>query len=247
LQITLEGGVGEETYVYAFTRGAYRFEKSYVETPAPPSKEDMAGNSRVDLKLVIVNSQGLPVPKAKIELEVETETINILKMEEDTHEVTVKGVTDKQGRYSWKGKVSKMTIWVNAPGYEEFLVTRLGDEFDSEPIELVLLTPEEANNTEVLIGELKQKSAFRRALAAEKLGRMKTAEAVEPLIAVLKDSVPRVRREAATALGELGDERALEPLKAKLEEKESSVGVFADMAVKKIQAAAARRPARQAP
>lgn len=51
-----------------------------------------------------------------------------------------------------------------------------------------------------------------RARAADALGAIGSAEAVEPLIEALDDPHPGVRRRAALALGVLGDGRAVEPL-----------------------------------
>jgi len=48
--------------------------------------------------------------------------------------------------------------------------------------------------------------------AAEMLGRMGDAEAVEPLIETLWDEDSRVRLKAAWALGQIGDPRAIRPL-----------------------------------
>jgi len=55
-----------------------------------------------------------------------------------------------------------------------------------------------------------------RERAAEALGKIGDARAVEPLIATLKDSDVGVRWTAAEALGKLGDARAIEPLIATL-------------------------------
>ncbi|HEX8142337.1 MAG TPA: HEAT repeat domain-containing protein [Pyrinomonadaceae bacterium] len=56
-----------------------------------------------------------------------------------------------------------------------------------------------------------RRSTKNRKGAAEALGAIKDARAVEPLIAALNDD-PEVQWEAAKALGELGDKRAVEPL-----------------------------------
>ena len=54
--------------------------------------------------------------------------------------------------------------------------------------------------------------------AAEALGKLGDARAVEALIGALKGDEKDVRGEAASALGEIGDARAVEPLIAVLKE-----------------------------
>ena len=63
-----------------------------------------------------------------------------------------------------------------------------------------------------LIKELKHKDDQVRRYAAEALGKMGDARAVEPLIQALKDETGFVANRAALALGEIGDARAVEPL-----------------------------------
>jgi HEAT repeat protein len=57
-----------------------------------------------------------------------------------------------------------------------------------------------------------------RAAAAEALGKIGDARAVEPLIGMLGDEDSDVRYDAAEALGKIGDVRAVEPLIKALEE-----------------------------
>ena len=59
--------------------------------------------------------------------------------------------------------------------------------------------------------------------AAEALGKLGDARAVEPLLARLEDEYEWVRERAAEALGKLGDVRAVEPLLARLEDEERLV------------------------
>jgi len=59
-----------------------------------------------------------------------------------------------------------------------------------------------------------------RRAAAEALGEIGDARAVEPLIAALKDKDREMRETAAKALGEIGDARAVEPLIAALKDRE---------------------------
>lgn len=57
-----------------------------------------------------------------------------------------------------------------------------------------------------------QKKRYVRLAAAEALGEIGDARAVDPLIAVLQDDNEDVRRAAAEALGKIRDKRAVEPL-----------------------------------
>lgn len=61
-----------------------------------------------------------------------------------------------------------------------------------------------------------ERDARVRGAAAETLGDMGDARAVEPLLSVLQDKDGNVRRSAATALGKLGDTRAVDALVATL-------------------------------
>ena len=60
--------------------------------------------------------------------------------------------------------------------------------------------------------KLKSTDPLIRQSAAETLGKIGGARAVEPLIALLKTSVHEVRQSAAEALRKIGDARAVEPL-----------------------------------
>jgi len=62
------------------------------------------------------------------------------------------------------------------------------------------------------MARLKNPNGYVRAGAAERLGKLGDARAVEPLIGALDDATWAVRRKAAEALGKLGDARAVEPL-----------------------------------
>ena len=69
-----------------------------------------------------------------------------------------------------------------------------------------------------LIQELNDKDPIVRRNAADALGPIKDAPAVEPLIAALKDEDSSVRSGAAGALGSIKDARAVEPLMAALKD-----------------------------
>src|SRR5450759_2332909 len=73
-----------------------------------------------------------------------------------------------------------------------------------------------------------QKDPAVRRAAAEALGQIGDARAVEPLIAALKDESWGVRRAAAEALGQIGDARAAEPLIAALKDPYADVRNAAD-------------------
>jgi HEAT repeat protein len=62
------------------------------------------------------------------------------------------------------------------------------------------------------LGGLRARSWWRRADAAEKLGRAGVARAIPPLTQAMEDEVPEVRLRAAQALGLLGTGPALRPL-----------------------------------
>ena len=74
-----------------------------------------------------------------------------------------------------------------------------------------------------LIKELKHKEDQVRRYAAEALGKMGDARAVEPLIQALKDETDFVANRAALALGEICDARAVEPLIESMKYKDGSV------------------------
>jgi len=65
---------------------------------------------------------------------------------------------------------------------------------------------------EALVRDLKDRSEYVRAKAAEALGKHGDARAAEPLIKALKDKSEIVRREAIEAFGRLEYYRVVEPL-----------------------------------
>lgn len=67
---------------------------------------------------------------------------------------------------------------------------------------------QEAGHVSRWIEQLRSRSEWKRANAAERLGVLKTPSGVEPLVAALADPVFDVRMRAAKALGALGGERA---------------------------------------
>ncbi len=81
-----------------------------------------------------------------------------------------------------------------------------------------------------------------RTAAAEALGRLECADAVDLLVTALGESDPRVRQSAAYALGLIGDRRAEGPLKkAKTGDEDELVRFFAGDALVEIDRAEARR------
>ena len=62
-----------------------------------------------------------------------------------------------------------------------------------------------------------------RSSAAEALGEIGDARAVEPLCAALRDKDVDVREAAAEALGKIGDARAAVPLRSALGDEDSDV------------------------
>jgi HEAT repeat protein len=73
-----------------------------------------------------------------------------------------------------------------------------------------------------------------REAAANGLGRIGDAHAVEPLIAALKDRDYDVREAVAWALGQIGDTRAVEPLLATLKDENKGVQESAAKALVKL-------------
>src|SRR5690348_9458759 len=88
-----------------------------------------------------------------------------------------------------------------------------------------------------LILDLKNNRDVRiQAAAAQRLGRVKSSEAVEPLIVALQRSPAlEVRRAAVVALGEIKDRRAVEPLINSLEHEKLVLGPLAAQALGKIK------------
>ena len=62
-----------------------------------------------------------------------------------------------------------------------------------------------------------------RADAADALGGIASAQAIEPWIAALKDESKRVRISAAWTLGKIGDDRAVNPLISALKDESKQV------------------------
>ncbi len=73
-----------------------------------------------------------------------------------------------------------------------------------------------------------------RKAAAEAIGQIGDAQAVEPLVAALKDEENSVRRAAVMALGRIGDAQAVEPLVTALKDKDLSVRTRAVEALGRI-------------
>lgn len=92
------------------------------------------------------------------------------------------------------------------------------------------------SDVEILIQELKDKNAIVQYKAAQKLGEMKDAGAIEPLINILlKDEDNDARKLSAQALGEIKDARAVDPLIAALKDGYANVRWFAACALGKIK------------
>ncbi len=74
--------------------------------------------------------------------------------------------------------------------------------------------------TQILLRKLRSESAEMRAYAAEGLGPVGYASAVEPLIRALADDNPSVRRFAISSLGKIGDTRAVDVIIPFLQDEE---------------------------
>ena len=74
--------------------------------------------------------------------------------------------------------------------------------------------------TQILLRKLRSESAEIRAYAAEGLGPVGYASAVEPLITALADDNPSVRRFAISSLGKIGDTRAVDVIIPFLQDEE---------------------------
>ena len=75
-----------------------------------------------------------------------------------------------------------------------------------------------------LVKDLRNSATYpTRRTAAEALGQLGDARAVEPLTAALGDRNGAVRKAAAEALGQLGDARAVEPLTTALGHADNAV------------------------
>jgi HEAT repeat protein len=70
----------------------------------------------------------------------------------------------------------------------------------------------DSRSTESIIGALTDADPDVRIRAAEALGQIKNAIAVDPLIVALNDENSDVRRYSASALGEINDSKAIDPL-----------------------------------
>lgn len=77
--------------------------------------------------------------------------------------------------------------------------------------------------TQILLRKLRSESAEMRAYAAEGLGPVGYASAVEPLIRALADDNPSVRRFAISSLGKIGDPRAVDVIIPFLQDEEVDI------------------------
>ncbi|MBN1825308.1 MAG: HEAT repeat domain-containing protein [Candidatus Eisenbacteria bacterium] len=80
-----------------------------------------------------------------------------------------------------------------------------------------------------------------RCAAAEALGRLESAEAVDPLLDALKVGDAKIRQSAAYALGLVGDPRARPALEKAKSDADELVRFFAEEALVEIDRAVARR------
>lgn len=86
-----------------------------------------------------------------------------------------------------------------------------------------------------LIEILKEKNADLRERAAEALGKIGDARAMQSLTEALKDPSDRVRKAVAYSLGAIGDARALRPLAVALGDSDRHVGCAAAKAIKNLE------------
>jgi HEAT repeat protein len=101
------------------------------------------------------------------------------------------------------------------------VLAKLGLSVDRHGVDLV---NQGRRAIEPLLAQLAHVNRDRRATAAEALGKMADAAALDPLVsAMLNDNDWLTRSRAAKALEQIGDARALEPLLVALEDKDSSV------------------------
>lgn len=80
-----------------------------------------------------------------------------------------------------------------------------------------------------------------RCAAAEALGRLESADAVEPLIEAMNDSNASVRQSVSFALGLIGDPRAKPVLAEAQNDPDELVRFFAEEALVQVERAVARR------
>ncbi len=88
-----------------------------------------------------------------------------------------------------------------------------------------------------LIDLLKAKKEDIRVIrtAAERLGELKSIDAVDPLLELLKNDKPELRRAAVIALGTIGDRRAMKPLLYKLKDEDVYVRTEVSRALEKFE------------
>ncbi|MGD1992929.1 MAG: HEAT repeat domain-containing protein [Anaerolineae bacterium] len=101
----------------------------------------------------------------------------------------------------------------------------------------------EKKDVRKLIKALGYRDPSVRRSAAEALGEIGDAGAVEALSAALQDEDKGVRGRSAYALGRIGDHRALEPLQAALKDDDASVRTLARNSLAKLQKKAAKAKA----
>lgn len=98
------------------------------------------------------------------------------------------------------------------------------------------------DGTKLLTEALKDKDPKVRAHAAQVLGEIRDARAVDPLINLLKDEKAIVRSQAAASLGQIKDPKAVEPLIGSLKDSDPSVRRWSIWALGELNDAKAVKP-----
>src|SRR3990172_917616 len=96
---------------------------------------------------------------------------------------------------------------VNVMLHSKFVASKIVKAAMIALLILSCLPSSKADEVDTLIQKLKDKNWNVQQSAAEALGVIKDARAVEPMIAALKDEDSDVRKRAAAALGEIKDAR----------------------------------------
>jgi HEAT repeat protein len=128
--------------------------------------------------------------------------------------------------------------WMRLFREEDFLLQGLLRIFDA-PVEY---PPCSETHFAILLATLRDEDSDVRSSAAQALGSLGDARAVEPLLAALHDEDPNVRGSAAQALDTLGDARAVEPLLAALRDETFLVSWYAAQALGTLGDARAVEP-----
>ena len=134
--------------------------------------------------------------------------------------VAMEALNKGASRYITK-KVGNPNVLFDTLG--QYILEVVEERKEEKEREEIIKKVEERGKKHPLILALQDKDWEVRMCAAEALGKIGDARAVEALLRTLEDGDDEVRRSAAEALGKIGSKRAIEPLIQTLKDRKGSV------------------------